>query len=577
MNRWLLLLVLVLYVVSLSVGPALWPWRLGDEVGWAIVWQLRVPRATLGLLIGGVLGLSGAVLQGWLRNPLAEPGVIGVSSCASFAAVCAFYSGLAAAFTLALPLAGIAGAAIAVALLMTAVRAGTGTVSLLLMGVAINAIAAALIALVLASSPNPFAYQEISLWLAGSIVDRDLRYVAISAPFMIVGAAIVLGAGRWLDALSLGEETARSLGAETGRARPAVHPGSRPHGRCRDIGRGRHRLRRPGGAASRAGEGRLQAGCDHGALDAGRGRARAGSRHPGAAAADCLRTAARRLHLACRCAFPGASYPSLTRGVACGMSRLAARALTCRRGARPVLEAVDIAFAAGEVTAIVGPNGSGKTTLLHHLAGLDVAAAGQVELDGTPLTSLGTAVRARRIAYLPQGASVYWPLLGRDLVALGRLPHGVDLSRPISSRDADAVRRALARVDGMAFADRPIDALSQGERARLLLARTLATEADILLADEPVASLDPAYALDAMTVLRGEAQRGACVVVSLHDLGLAARFADRVIVLADGKIAADGPAEIALRAEVIDAAYGVGFRNIMIDGIVQPVAWSRQP
>ena len=215
MNRWLLLLVAMLYLLSLAIGPAWWPWRLGTEVGWAIVWELRLPRATLGLLIGGVLGLSGAVLQGWLRNPLAEPGVIGVSACAGFAAVCAFYSGLAAAFALALPLAGIAGAAIAVALLMGAVRSGTGTVSLLLMGVAINAIAAALISLVLALSPNPFAYQEISLWLAGSIVDRDLRYLAIAAPFMILGAAIVLGAGRWLDALSLGEDTARSLGADT--------------------------------------------------------------------------------------------------------------------------------------------------------------------------------------------------------------------------------------------------------------------------------------------------------------------------------------------------------------------------
>lgn len=215
MKRWLLLLVIALFLLSLAVGPAWWPWRLGNEVGWAIVWELRVPRATLGLLIGGVLGLSGAVLQGWLRNPLAEPGVIGVSACAGLAAVCAFYSGLAAAFSLALPLAGVAGAAMAVALLMAAVRSGAGTVSLLLMGVAINAIAAALISLVLALSPNPFAYQEISLWLAGSIVDRDLRYLAIAAPFMILGAAIVLGAGRWLDALSLGEDTARSLGADT--------------------------------------------------------------------------------------------------------------------------------------------------------------------------------------------------------------------------------------------------------------------------------------------------------------------------------------------------------------------------
>lgn len=211
----LILLVAFLYLASLAVGPAWWPWHLGEEVGWAIFWQLRLPRATLGLLIGGVLGLSGAVLQGWLRNPLAEPGVIGVSACASFAAVCAFYSGLSALFAPALPLAGIAGAAVAVALLMAAVRAGTGIVSLLLMGVAINAIGAALIALVLASSPNPFAYQEISLWLAGSITDRDLRYVAISAPFMVAGVAVVLGAGRWLDALSLGEEAARSLGADT--------------------------------------------------------------------------------------------------------------------------------------------------------------------------------------------------------------------------------------------------------------------------------------------------------------------------------------------------------------------------
>ncbi|MFO1158409.1 MAG: iron ABC transporter permease [Reyranellaceae bacterium] len=215
MKCWLSALVLLLFTVSLAVGPALWPWRLGNEVGWAIVWELRVPRATLGLLIGAALGLSGAVLQGWLRNPLAEPGVIGVSACASFAAVCAFYSGLAAVFWLALPLAGIAGAAIAVGLLASAVRAGTGTVSLLLMGVAINAIAAALISLVLALSPNPFAFQEIALWLAGSIADRDLRYLGIATPFMIGGAAIVLGVGRWLDALSLGEETARSLGADT--------------------------------------------------------------------------------------------------------------------------------------------------------------------------------------------------------------------------------------------------------------------------------------------------------------------------------------------------------------------------
>lgn len=215
MNRRLVALTLCLYLASLSLGPAGWPWRLGGEVGWTILWELRLPRATLGLLVGGALGLSGAVLQAWLRNPLAEPGVIGVSACAGLFAASAFYSGLAATIALALPIAGIAGAAIAVAILLMAVRLGAGTVSLLLLGVAINAVAAALIALVLALSPNPFAYQEISLWLAGSIVDRDLRHLAIAAPFIVLGAVVVLGARRWLDALSLGEDAAASLGMDT--------------------------------------------------------------------------------------------------------------------------------------------------------------------------------------------------------------------------------------------------------------------------------------------------------------------------------------------------------------------------
>lgn len=258
------------------------------------------------------------------------------------------------------------------------------------------------------------------------------------------------------------------------------------------------------------------------------------------------------------------------------MSLLAVRGLACRRGPRRVLDGIDLAFAAAQVTAIVGPNGSGKTTLLRHLAGLDEAAAGEVELAGAPLGRLPAAVRARRIAYLPQGAAVYWPLLGRDLVALGRLPHGADLGRPLAAADEAAVERALQRVDGTAFADRTIDALSQGERARLLLARTLATEAEVLLADEPVANLDPAYALDTMSVLRAEAARGVCVVVVLHDLGLAARFADRVVVLAGGRVAADGPAGDALRPPIIDEAYGVAFRTVSVDGIDQPVAWTRR-
>lgn len=258
------------------------------------------------------------------------------------------------------------------------------------------------------------------------------------------------------------------------------------------------------------------------------------------------------------------------------MSRLSARGVVCRRGDRVILDTVDIVLDRGVVTALVGPNGSGKTTLLRHLAGLEAPAAGQVALDGQPLPALTARVRAQRIAYLPQAAAVYWPLLGRDLVSLGRLPHGADLARPLAAADGAAVERAIGRVDGQALAGRAIDTLSQGERARLMLARILATEAEIVLADEPVANLDPAYALDAMTVLRAEAARGAIVVVSLHDLGLAARFADRVIVLAGGRVVADGTTSEALRPEVVDAAYGVGFRSVEIDGVAQVIAWNRR-
>ena len=256
-------------------------------------------------------------------------------------------------------------------------------------------------------------------------------------------------------------------------------------------------------------------------------------------------------------------------------STISVRGLVSRRDHAVVLDRIDLAFDAGQVTAIVGPNGAGKTTLLRHLAGLDTPSAGQVELRGQLLASLGPAIRAWSIAYLPQAASAYWPLRARDLVALGRLPHGADLSRPLKAQDAQAVQHALERVDGVGLADRPIDTMSQGERARMMMARALATEAAVFLADEPVASLDPAYALETMTILRAEAARGACVIVVLHDLGLAARFADRIVVLASNKVAADGPPSVALAASVIESAYGVTFRHLTVDGIPQPVAWER--
>jgi iron complex transport system permease protein len=201
-----------LFLASLLVG--------GAGVGvpeWPIVWTLRLPRSGLALLIGAGLGLSGAVLQGALRNPLADPGLLGVAGSAAVGGVIAFYWGLAARSALALPLAGMIGAGIGCALLLRlAGRVPTGA-GLVIAGVALSAFAAALLALLLALAPNPFALAEVAFWLMGSVEDRSLVHLAVAAPPTALGCAVLLRLGPGLDALSLGEATAATLGRPAAR------------------------------------------------------------------------------------------------------------------------------------------------------------------------------------------------------------------------------------------------------------------------------------------------------------------------------------------------------------------------
>jgi len=210
----------LLCLASLSIGyapldlsAALADALAGRETIAALVLvELRLPRALLGLLVGFSLGMTGAAMQGLLRNPLAEPGVVGISGLAALGAVTMFYTGLAGAFALALPLGGIAGAFAATALLYAlAGRTGSMT-TLILAGVAINTFAGALTALVLNLSPNPYAATEIVFWLMGSLADRSLDHVWLILPLMLAGWVLVLAARPALDALTLGEDTARSLG-----------------------------------------------------------------------------------------------------------------------------------------------------------------------------------------------------------------------------------------------------------------------------------------------------------------------------------------------------------------------------
>jgi iron complex transport system ATP-binding protein len=238
------------------------------------------------------------------------------------------------------------------------------------------------------------------------------------------------------------------------------------------------------------------------------------------------------------------------------MSALRFETVAVDLGKRRILSDVSLAFAPGEVVGILGPNGSGKSTLMRSGAGLLKPAQGTITLldkaiDTWPRHDLG-----RMLGYLPQGGQVHWPLTVRTLVALGRLPHAHRFVR-IATEDEAAVEQAMRACDIAHLADRPMTALSGGERARALLARALAGEAKILLADEPFAQLDPSHQLHAMEVLRAAADAGALIVVVLHDLSVAARHCSRVILLTEGRIAADGTPADVLSGENLRSTFGI--------------------
>lgn len=244
-----------------------------------------------------------------------------------------------------------------------------------------------------------------------------------------------------------------------------------------------------------------------------------------------------------------------------------------------VLHGIDMTIAAGEVVALLGPNGAGKTTLLRALARLlpRHAVTGAVMLGGTDVAMLSIGARAKLFAYLPQGHGVSWPLPARDVVALGRTPHGATDPSRLRARDAAAVTRAMQAADVTQFADRPVTELSGGERSRVALARVLAVEAPVILADEPIASLDPRYQIEVMATLRRAADAGALVIVVTHDLGLAARFADHMLVLDGSRLVAEGPPDAALADRILADVFRITAFHAGHDGHVVLVPWSGAP
>ncbi len=223
---------------------------------------------------------------------------------------------------------------------------------------------------------------------------------------------------------------------------------------------------------------------------------------------------------------------------------------------RAVLRDVSFYLPRRHLVALVGPNGAGKTTLLRAIAGL-VPSQGTVTAGDATVFGLSLKQRALRFGYLPQGHVVHWPLPVHDVVALGRYPHGATDPARLAPADKTAVARAMEATDIKAFADRPVTELSGGERGRVALARVLALQAPVMLADEPTASLDPRYQIEVMQRLRAAAHAGMLVIVVTHDLGLAARFADSVLVLAEGKLVASGPPHHALSERIVGDVFRV--------------------
>ena len=235
---------------------------------------------------------------------------------------------------------------------------------------------------------------------------------------------------------------------------------------------------------------------------------------------------------------------------------LTAQGVSVTLAGRRVLNDISLSLSPGHLVALVGPNGAGKTTLLRALAGL-VPSEGAIHVGGDALSSLSLRERAKRFGYLPQGHIAHWPLPARDIVALGRYPHGATDPARLSPGDAEAVLRAMQATDAVEFAERRVTELSGGERSRVALARVLAVDAPVILADEPTASLDPRHQIDVMKNLRSAADNGTLVIVVTHDLGLAARYADAILVLSEGRLVSQGAANEALSEQVMAEVFRI--------------------
>jgi iron complex transport system ATP-binding protein len=242
------------------------------------------------------------------------------------------------------------------------------------------------------------------------------------------------------------------------------------------------------------------------------------------------------------------------------MTQLTGHNLALRLGNQTILKGIDIALREGEMLGLIGPNGAGKSSLLRLLAGLLKPETGDLKLGATPLNHYGDRERATKLAYLAQEGTAHWPLEVERIVELGRLPHLGQWQRP-GKDDAEVIERVMQQTDTRHLRQRSFNTLSGGEKARVLLARALASEPAILLADEPVSALDPSHQLAVMELLGTHCRQGGAVVVVLHDLRLASHYCQRLQLLLEGKTLVTGTPPEVLTTDNLKKAFSITLRS----------------
>ena len=240
--------------------------------------------------------------------------------------------------------------------------------------------------------------------------------------------------------------------------------------------------------------------------------------------------------------------------------KFAASKITVEIQNHKIINELSLSLEQGELVGLIGPNGAGKTTFLKAIIGAEKYVQGQLTLDGIPLKVLSQVERAKTLAYLPQENAIEWQLQARAVVMLGRFPYRRAFSPP-SPNCERAVDHALETVNATPLAFRSLNSLSGGERALVLLARTLAVEAPLILVDEPITELDPYHQIHVMEILKAKASEGVGILAVLHDLTMAAQFMDRLILINNGSVFAEGTPKEVLTKENLEAVYRISPRQ----------------